>query len=494
MADGLTEAEQGTPLESEAPAVATLVPLPDIIPGDLPDGTVPIEAMESIHWTPPRPRWRWHPFSPGGYIGTVRVAQGYRLIEFGFLFALILTAGSNALQAAIVSWGPSAAPTDVAGLVGLLLNRVGLALALIGLDLCGYLDTLAIILGFLLVTLAAAQAPRRPRTLLLSVAALALFLVIVAADQIGAYAVLGGGLAGALVRAVLVATPFLLVASAYSTRLEQSLVTTYAATLLLAQFVGSLLPLPALQVVLAKFLVVWVALAAGAIGFHLLANRLSAFDPAPPLKQRLLPIEVPTTHSARIGLRALRHSRGHQAAALTVALLVLVSLPSIAAVGDSLVDRPTHRLAGGMVLTPIEVTTVTGSVSEGETIEIPVEVTQSMVVALNLTLLFADEPDQSRHTNQPDSFSVEAAVPGGPIASGAATNPHNGEGSIALTLYDGDQVDLDAVPVSINVTLSDAGDQTPSIGPNVLGLRTNADRSNDFSLTLYVVAFQPADG
>jgi hypothetical protein len=111
-------------------------------------------------------------------------------------------------------------------------------------------------------------------------------------------------------------------------------------------------------------------------------------------------------------------------------------------------------------------------------------------------LTWTDEPDSSRHTNQPDTFQIEVTTPDGRTSQGSGSNVHGSPGTIEVLFernitkevqdnkglkkktqdptWTGDWI--------INVTCTNAGDQTPSVGPGFF--RTQADTGNAWTLAV----------
>ena len=118
----------------------------------------------------------------------------------------------------------------------------------------------------------------------------------------------------------------------------------------------------------------------------------------------------------------------------------------------------------------------------------------SMVVELTWT----DEADAARHTNQPDTFQLEVTAPDGRTSQGSAANVHGAPGSVVVTLERNITKEVQenkalkkktADPTwtgkwTFNVTCTDAGDQTPSIGPDPIHLRDIVDSGNAWQLAI----------
>lgn len=123
--------------------------------------------------------------------------------------------------------------------------------------------------------------------------------------------------------------------------------------------------------------------------------------------------------------------------------------------------------------------------SERESTTLKANLNQTDLIRVQFTLTWTDEPDQSRHQNQPDTFILGVVSPWGGNSTNKGSNPRGGEGKVVVTF---EVTQPDRKPPNTNgtgawnvtVTLDSAGDQTPNIGPGIL--RTNADNSNAWEL------------
>ena len=189
--------------------------------------------------------------------------------------------------------------------------------------------------------------------------------------------------------------------------------------------------------------------------------------------------------------RFFRSTKGRHTAVVFVVIVVgLASLFSFQASSIKVgpVDPSAGRGPGGDEVPLLANLTTPGSASEAETVDQELTIEQPKVVAVTFRLLWTDEPDGARHTNQPDSFSLSVTAPTGETEAGSGDNPPGGEGSIEVTF----SRDLDAPKVkpeqwdgrgwNVSITLDAAGDQEPSLGPSIFGFRTQPDNGNAYEL------------
>ncbi len=116
------------------------------------------------------------------------------------------------------------------------------------------------------------------------------------------------------------------------------------------------------------------------------------------------------------------------------------------------------------------------TIQEGQSITMEISV-DGAIIYLEGLLVWSDEPDQGRYTNQPDWFTVEVEY-GNDTLTFTESNPHGGEGRIN---FDQGFIDDELDTLIIIITLSNAGDQT---GP----LRRWSfipDNSNDIYFEFY---------
>lgn len=110
------------------------------------------------------------------------------------------------------------------------------------------------------------------------------------------------------------------------------------------------------------------------------------------------------------------------------------------------------------------------------------------------TITWTDEPNTARHTNQPDTFQIQVTSPDGRTSQGSASNAQGAPGTIQVVLardISKEVQDNKALKKktmdptwtgdwNINVTCTNAGDQTPNYGPGIF--RTQADTGNAWKL------------
>ena len=116
------------------------------------------------------------------------------------------------------------------------------------------------------------------------------------------------------------------------------------------------------------------------------------------------------------------------------------------------------------------------------------------VFAVVFELSWTDEPDSSRHTNQPDTFQIEVTSPDGRTSQGSGSNVQGSSGSIEVIFERNITKEVQENKAikkktqdptwtgdwSINVTCTNAGDQTPRFGPGIF--LTQADTGNAWDL------------
>ncbi len=133
---------------------------------------------------------------------------------------------------------------------------------------------------------------------------------------------------------------------------------------------------------------------------------------------------------------------------------------------------------------------ISDTLTEGTTSTKSDTIGDGSVVAVTFTLTWMDEPNTARHANQPDSFALEIVTPDGTTKTGQGTNPQGEAGNVTIEISrdtSADDFDValwDDGTWGINVTLSDAGDQTPTIGPAIFGFRTQTDAGNAYTLDI----------
>jgi hypothetical protein len=114
------------------------------------------------------------------------------------------------------------------------------------------------------------------------------------------------------------------------------------------------------------------------------------------------------------------------------------------------------------------------------------------------TITWTDEPNSARHTNQPDTFKIQVTSPDGRTTEGSAANAQGAAGTIQVVLSRDISKEVQENKVlkkktqdptwtgdwNINVTCTNAGDQTSNFGPSPIGLRTQADTGNSWKMSV----------
>jgi hypothetical protein len=136
------------------------------------------------------------------------------------------------------------------------------------------------------------------------------------------------------------------------------------------------------------------------------------------------------------------------------------------------------------------------SVEQAEASPVTVSVDTLNVYSATFTLTWTDEPDSARHTNQPDAFKIEVTTPDGRTSDGSGTNAQGSAGTIEVVMARNitkevqENKDLKKKTQDptwtgdwmINVTCTNAGDQTPRFGPGIF--TTQADTGNAWTLAV----------
>jgi len=116
-----------------------------------------------------------------------------------------------------------------------------------------------------------------------------------------------------------------------------------------------------------------------------------------------------------------------------------------------------------------------GELYEGSYTEITIRAQDGWLDYVNATLTWTDEaPDNSRYTNDPDTFTVSFIDPGG-----AEMGTQTGSGGNLALSWSTDVATNTSV--IIRILLVEAGDQYPPFNPG--GLRTVEDTQNSYSVT-----------
>jgi len=124
-----------------------------------------------------------------------------------------------------------------------------------------------------------------------------------------------------------------------------------------------------------------------------------------------------------------------------------------------------------------------GTANEGTAVPLTYENDNDGTYQCTVTLEWTDEANANRrYTNQPDTFDIEVTAPNGETKSGTGTNPQGGSGNIVVNFTlgkDGKETDYTGV-WSLNLTLSDAGDQEARFW----SFFDRADSANTYTLTI----------
>ncbi len=121
-----------------------------------------------------------------------------------------------------------------------------------------------------------------------------------------------------------------------------------------------------------------------------------------------------------------------------------------------------------------------GTLQQGESIEVPLGLADLEITWLIANLTWMDEADAARHTNQPDSFSIDLVAPDGETATDSGSNTRGAEGALSVARQVAEGGDPLMGDWTVTVTLTDAGDQTATF--DLFGLRNQADDSNAWAL------------
>lgn len=135
--------------------------------------------------------------------------------------------------------------------------------------------------------------------------------------------------------------------------------------------------------------------------------------------------------------------------------------------------------------------TLPGNAPEGQAIPEEVSLEGKRIYSLRVTLTWTDEANAGRRfTNQADTFELSVALPDGTTKKGTGSGTNVSPGTIVIdwnwTSTGGvnwaDPKKGTTNDISITVTCTNAGDQTPRL--SILGLRNRADPGNDYSLVV----------
>ncbi len=125
-----------------------------------------------------------------------------------------------------------------------------------------------------------------------------------------------------------------------------------------------------------------------------------------------------------------------------------------------------------------------GILNEGESVDIDIPIL-AVIVLLEVTLIWMDEPDQGRRNNEPDVFTLQVDL-NGESRSDTNQNPQGGQGEIVLNWYYYEEESYYVDTALITITLETAGDQEGPIGLPFSPI-TIPDNSNEFYLDIYCV-------
>ena len=180
-------------------------------------------------------------------------------------------------------------------------------------------------------------------------------------------------------------------------------------------------------------------------------------------------------------------------------VITLVSLIGAFALGDYVVNNAVGNPTGPDPFAKFKDQATTSDVTgqsteqvEGSSQTVTIEDLNVFTVVFELS--WTDEPDTSRHTNQPDTFQIEVTSPDGRTSQGSGSNTLGSPGSIVVTMERNITKEVQenkalkkktADPTwtgdwSINISCTNAGEQTPRI--DILGLREQADTGNEWEL------------
>ena len=168
--------------------------------------------------------------------------------------------------------------------------------------------------------------------------------------------------------------------------------------------------------------------------------------------------------------------------ATIVGIFCLLSLPLAGVIGTDDPAKFNDRIIGdeGQMVIIYDNGTDHGSgnlnVMDSETYQIGFD--EMEIISINIILTWSDEPPvNSLYTNEPDTFQVELLDPGGDMLDSV-----DGSGGTLEISWPGEEGAVYNGNFSVVVTLLEAGDQEPGFNP--LGLRTQTDDSNDYSVDI----------
>jgi hypothetical protein len=129
-----------------------------------------------------------------------------------------------------------------------------------------------------------------------------------------------------------------------------------------------------------------------------------------------------------------------------------------------------------------------GSLSEGESIDIPYESGNgTIIISVTATLTWTDEPDIQRlrlYENQPDTFSLSVSVLNNSDSiSGSNTRGEQGSLTAGITLTNSEIQANEEFVFTVTVFLEDCGIYSPRFGPGLVGL---TDTGNNYDLSVEI--------
>jgi len=169
-------------------------------------------------------------------------------------------------------------------------------------------------------------------------------------------------------------------------------------------------------------------------------------------------------------------------------VITLVSLIGAFALGDYTLKVVSGDQGEGKWTTATDVITLDGTVAPDSSKDKEVIIDQPRVLSVTFTLTFKDEPNaDSRHTNEPDSLSLEVSSEFGSDQDEAVGDSGSGgEMSLVFTAPDKKPWDTREKVWNATVTAVSIGNQEPLV-PDPMGFRTIIDPGNDYSLSVEIV-------
>ncbi|MGA1848687.1 MAG: hypothetical protein ACMUHB_05030 [Thermoplasmatota archaeon] len=144
------------------------------------------------------------------------------------------------------------------------------------------------------------------------------------------------------------------------------------------------------------------------------------------------------------------------------------------------------NIATGPEIT-VETISQSDRLTEGDTAEIEMEFSGRMIYDITITLTWRDEGDMTWYQNSPDIFTLQGDVD---TAEGehwssdeTGANARNDEGRLSIQFPADESSPYGGSFVQIMITLDEAGDYYPRLGP---GLFIRSDTYNDYNLVVEV--------